>query len=96
MAHSYPIWNKITACIYKGNKSYGIKETGETKIYVGTSKKNSHHFQDHKTTVRKCWFEKTVTFKFSVDDIILKEMIFKQDKNGNAGELIKTITNLKK
>ena len=25
---SYPIWNKVTACIYKGQKSYGVKQTG--------------------------------------------------------------------
>ena len=27
MAFSYPIWNKITACIYKSGKSYGVKNT---------------------------------------------------------------------
>ena len=28
---SYPIWNRITACIYKGGKSYGVRETGEVE-----------------------------------------------------------------
>lgn len=53
---SYPIWNKIQSCAYAnksgstGNKSYGIKEHGETNIVVGTSAKNSHDFITHKTT----------------------------------------------
>ena len=25
----YPIWNIVTACIYKSGKSYGVKERGE-------------------------------------------------------------------
>ena len=55
----YPIWNKIQSCAYAnktgrtGNKSYGIKEHGETEIVVGTSASNSHHFLTHKTTHRK-------------------------------------------
>ena len=53
---SYPIWNKIQSCAYAnkpggtGNKSYGIKEHGETNIVVGTSASNSHEFITHKTT----------------------------------------------
>ena len=53
---SYPIWNKIQSCAYAnngnrtGNKSYGIKEHGETNIVVGTSASNSHDFITHKTT----------------------------------------------
>ena len=52
----YPIWNKIQSCVYAnksgstGNKSYGIREHGETNIVVGTSAKNSHDFITHKTT----------------------------------------------
>ena len=29
---TYPIWNKITACIYNSSKSYGVKDTGENEI----------------------------------------------------------------
>ena len=28
---SYPIWNNIKACIYKSDKSYGVKETGDVE-----------------------------------------------------------------
>ena len=28
---SYPIWNKIEACIYKGDKSYGVKNDGQNE-----------------------------------------------------------------
>ena len=40
----YPIWNKVTACIYKSSKSYGVKNTGEVEVRIGTSRSNSHHF----------------------------------------------------
>lgn len=36
----FPIWNKVTACIYKSDKSYGVKETGEVEVRVGTSSRN--------------------------------------------------------
>lgn len=55
----YPIWNNIQSCAYankqgrSGNKSYGIKEHGETQILVGTSRSNSHEFVTHKTTHRQ-------------------------------------------
>ena len=49
---SYPIWNKVTACIYKGAKSYGVKQTGDVSVYVGSSARNSHHFLNHTTTFR--------------------------------------------
>ena len=47
---SYPIWNVVKNPTYKGNKSYGVKETGEVEVLVGTSASNSHHFLNHKTT----------------------------------------------
>ena len=31
---SYPIWNKIQACIYKAPKSYGVKSDGTNEILV--------------------------------------------------------------
>ena len=49
---SYPIWNIVTACIYNGSKSYGVKETGEVEARVGTSASNSHTFLRHTTTHR--------------------------------------------
>lgn len=48
----YPIWNIITACIYKSAKSYGVRNTGEVEVRVGTSSRNSHKFLQHTTTHR--------------------------------------------
>ena len=48
----YPIWNQIRACIYKGAKSYGVREEGAVKVLVGTSSMNSHHFLTHVVTHR--------------------------------------------
>ena len=71
---SYPIWNKVTACIYKGQKSYGVKQTGDVSVYVGSSAKNSHHFLNHSTTMR----ERTNgdrEFRFYVDGVLIKRVL---------------------
>jgi hypothetical protein len=89
----YPIWNKVTACIYNSIKSYGVKDTGETEIYVGSSAKNSHFFCKHLITQRDKHIDKwgeCKVFTFSVDDIVIKQMVFKTDKKGRAEELVKT------
>ena len=52
MGQSYPIWNDIEACIYKGSKSYGVRQTGKVSVYVGTSATNSHLFVNHRVTHR--------------------------------------------
>ena len=52
MSRSYPIWNKVTACIYGSSKSYGVKADGQVDVVVGTSAKNSHDFVSHRTTHR--------------------------------------------
>ena len=49
---SYPIWNNITACIYKSPRSYGVQKTGDVSVLVGTSASNSHPFVKHSTTHR--------------------------------------------
>ena len=41
---SYPIWNIVTACIYKSAKSYGVRERGEVEVRIGTSGSNSYTF----------------------------------------------------
>ena len=65
---SYPIWNKVQACIYKSNKSYGVREDGQVSIKVGTSATNSYDFLTHTTTHRKleCGGRE---FRFYIDDI---------------------------
>ena len=89
----YPIWNTVTNCLYKSNKSYGNRDTGEVNIAVGLSSSNSHHFLSHVTTRRfkdeYKGHDNVVVFKFTVDGIDIKEMIFK-DNEGRAGELIET------
>ena len=94
---SYPIWNKITACCYQSGKSYGVKETGENNISVGSSARNSHDFLKTIITKRLRFYkdELCVVFSYSVDDVIIKKMIFKNN-NGKAGNHIKTITKLNK
>ena len=74
MAQSYPIWNKITACIYKSNKSYGVRERGEVEIRIGTSGSNSHHFLNHKTT-HKALDNGDREYRFYVDDVLIKRAL---------------------
>ena len=49
---AYPIWNDVTACIYKSSKSYGVRDTGEVSVRVGTSATNSKLLVKHFTTRR--------------------------------------------
>lgn len=65
MAHSYPIWNDIAACIYSSSKSFGAKDTSSTTVRVGTSATNSEVLVRHVTT-RRLEGEYTV-FRFGVD-----------------------------
>lgn len=88
---SYPIWVDVTACIYNSGKSYGVKNTGEQRILVGSSGKNSHLLADVIITKRK--EGEFIIFRYSVDGVILKEMIF-ENKNGKAGKLLKTKSKL--
>ena len=97
MGRSHAIWNTVTACKYNSNKSYGISNTGEVKINVGSSASNSHEFLKHVTTRTFYHHDKygpVCVFKFSVDGVVLKEMIF-TDNKGKAGKLLKTRTKLK-
>ncbi len=96
MSRSYPIWNKVTACIYKSFTGWGTKNTGEVEILVGSSAKNSHHFLDHKITRReKEWRgQDVIVFSFSVDGKVIKRTIFSKDKRGNALEKLKVFSKL--
>ena len=96
MSRSYPIWNKVNNCTYEGDKSYGNKETGEVNIYVGSSAKNSEHFLKTLITKRDGIWKgnPVVVFQFSVDDVILKHIIFEKKKDGAAGKLLKKATKL--
>ena len=72
---SYPIWNDVTACIYHGSKSYGVKNEGVVNIKVGTSKNYSYMFIQHRTTVREI-DKHTLEYRFFVDGKLLKRAQF--------------------
>ena len=74
---SYPIWNKVTACIYSSAKSYGVRETGEVEVVVGTSATNSHPFLKHATTHR-LHDDGSRSYRFYVDGVCIKEAILKK------------------
>ncbi len=75
----YPIWNIITACIYGSNKSYGVKNTGEVEVRVGTSSKNSHTFLKHTTTHRE-HENGDKEFRFYVDGEMVKRALLRKGK----------------
>ena len=96
MAYSYPIWHEVTACNYNSNKSWGSKDTSEERILVGSSSSNSYELGKVVTTKRRSYHDKygdVIVFKLSVDGIVMKETLFKDNK-GRAGEFIKTRTAL--
>lgn len=90
MAYSYPIWHDVDACHYKSSKSWGGKNTSVDRIRVGSSLKNSELLGEVITTRRFFEDEKlgpVCVFKLSVDQIVLKEVWFKDNK-GKAGEFL--------
>ena len=91
----YPIWHKVQACHYKSNKSWGGKNDSVDNIVVGSSSSNSYNIAKTRTTRRfkEIDGKEYCIFKFSVDDIVLKEVWFKNN-NGKTGEYIKTISYL--
>ena len=81
----YPIWNRITACIYKSDKSYGVKKDGLVNICIGTSANNSHHFLTHRTTVVR-HTKNLQEFRFFVDGKLIKRRFV---KDGQLKKIIK-------
>tara|TARA_R110002096_G_scaffold330390_1_gene524445 strand:- start:46 stop:345 length:300 start_codon:yes stop_codon:yes gene_type:complete len=73
----YPIWNIITACIYKSGKSYGVKDTGEVEVRVGTSSSNSHTFLKHTTTHRQLE-NGDREYRFYIDGKCIRRAILKK------------------
>ena len=74
MSRSYPIWNKVTACIYGSSKSYGVKAEGQVDVVIGTSAKNSHDFVSHRTTHRLHDIGDR-EYRFYVDNVCIKRAI---------------------
>ena len=85
MSRAYSIWNKVTACVYQSDKSFGAKDNSNITINVGSGPKNSHEFV--KIATVKDIQETEITFKFFVDGHKIKEMVFHNNK-GKAGEII--------
>ena len=75
----YPIWNIITACIYKSAKSYGVKNTGEVEVWVGTSSSNSHLFLKHTTTHRQLK-NGDREYRFYIDGELIKRALLPKGK----------------
>ena len=95
MTSNYPIWHKVTACIYKSSKSYGGRnDSGET-IYVGTSATYSYKHCQILTTRREIQHPKfgdCYIFRTSIDDVVLKESLVRiKDK-----QLVQQRTKLKR
>ncbi len=76
---SYPIWNNIRACIYKSDKSYGVKETGDVEIRVGTSASNSHLFLRHSTTHRALE-NGDREYRFYIDGVCVRKAVLPKGK----------------
>ena len=77
MSRSYPIWNKIQACIYKASKCYGVKSDGLNEVLIGTSAKNSHSFVRTRVTHKK-HDDGTRTYHFYIDDKLYKKATLKK------------------
>ena len=71
---TYPIWNRVQACIYKASKNWGAQTRCEVDVCVGTSARNSHPFVTHKTT-RRDLGDGSVEFRFYVDNVLIKQAI---------------------
>jgi len=76
---SYPIWNNIRACIYTSDKSYGVKETGDVEIRVGTSASNSHLFLRHSTTHR-ILENGDREYRFYIDGVCIRKAVLPKGK----------------
>ena len=78
MSRSYPIWNKITACIYKASKCYGIQNDGKNEVFIGTSKSNSHEFVTTRVTHKKSE-DGTRTYYFFIDGQLYKKATLRKN-----------------
>lgn len=88
MGRSYPIWVDVRACIYNSSKSYGAKNVNEQSILVGSSASNSHTLVNIATKRSVGYSDKhgfrTVWFRFYVDDVLMKHVVFRADANDRA------------
>lgn len=83
---AYPIWNKVTACIYKSNKSYGVQDDGNCEVFCGSSSGNSHKLGAIKT--KRIIEDKFVIFRLKVNGILISEKLFTKGANDVAKDLV--------
>jgi hypothetical protein len=100
MAHSYPIWVEVEACIYNSTKSYGVKNTGNQTYHVGTSASNSHQFIRTSIERKECEppedlkiekYKKCQRFRFFVKDTKIKEMYVIDENSYVTFDLLKEL-----
>ncbi len=75
MSRAYPIWNDVTACIYNGSKSYGVRNEGIVNIKVGSSAVGSFDFIKQRIT-RRMLTKDIAVFIFYVDGKLIKRSQF--------------------
>tara|TARA_R110000824_G_scaffold139019_2_gene303944 strand:- start:391 stop:657 length:267 start_codon:yes stop_codon:yes gene_type:complete len=75
---SYPIWNKVQACIYKSSKDWGAIKASQVDIKVGSSGSNSHDFVTIKTTHKK-HKDGSREFRFYLDGVCKKRALVTVD-----------------
>jgi len=76
MSRSFPIWNKIQ---YQLRKSYGVQETGDVEVRIGTSASNSHVFVRH-TTTHKQLDNGDREYRFYVDGECIRRAVLPKGK----------------
>lgn len=74
---SYPIWNRVTACIYKTSRDWGAKREAAVSVLVGSSAANSHAFVDHCATHRE-HENGDREFRFYVDRECVKRAVLRK------------------
>ena len=89
MSRQYPIWNKVLACIYKADKSYGAQNHNTHEIFVGNGAKNSKRIAKVEV-IREDHFD-LVSFTLKIDNKQLRTINFRLDNKGKAGEYLETI-----
>ena len=79
---AYPIWNQVTACIYKSGKSWGARKDALVSVFVGTSRRNSHAFVEHCTTHRE-HPNGVREYRFHVNGACIKRALLFSNKNAD-------------
>lgn len=71
---SYPIWNEINSCLYKGKQSFGVKDHSEIDMFVGRGASTSELMATIKQTkeTKGNW----LIFRLGIDNKVIKTMYF--------------------